>query len=332
VNFAGNLEGLGNVISNLHVESTGQNGQSLGFIQETEATAYLGNLTITFATFSVNGGPDYALGGMIGHNVGTVWHDAFSGNVSASSSSACINTGGLVGVNDGAIYYSNSAGTVSDVAISPAGDCAGAGGLVGWNAVTATASIQQSYSTASVNASGIIAAGGLVGDAGQGNPQDYSSASNDFASGNVVFFDSGGIPSAGGLFGGVQVGEIVNSSATGSVTGGDFYALGGLVGLNYYADVLFGTAQGAVSGGQNCNCGGAIGWAESDGTHAISSTVSYGTITAGANSVIGGFVGEDDTGGEMSNDGWCTTSSGITDPSQGAGNIPNDPGITAFSC
>ena len=39
------------------------------------------------------------------------------------------------------------------------------------------------------------------------------------------------------------------------------------------------------------------------------------------------FLGYDCGDGSLSNDGWCTTSSGITDPSQGAGNIANDPGI-----
>jgi hypothetical protein len=44
------------------------------------------------------------------------------------------------------------------------------------------------------------------------------------------------------------------------------------------------------------------------------------------------FLGYDYGDGSLSNEGWCTTSSGITDPSQGAGNVANDPGIVAFTC
>jgi hypothetical protein len=43
---------------------------------------------------------------------------------------------------------------------------------------------------------------------------------------------------------------------------------------------------------------------------------------------VGGFLGDDDSGGGLSRDYWDTTTSGITNLSQGAGNIANDPGIT----
>ena len=34
----------------------------------------------------------------------------------------------------------------------------------------------------------------------------------------------------------------------------------------------------------------------------------------------------------FANDSWCTTSSGITDPGEGAGNVPNDPHIAPVTC
>ena len=37
------------------------------------------------------------------------------------------------------------------------------------------------------------------------------------------------------------------------------------------------------------------------------------------------------TGGLFTNDGWDMTTSGINNPSQGAGNVPNEPGITGFT-
>ena len=86
-------------------------------------------------------------------------------------------------------------------------------------------------------------------------------------------------------------------------------------------------ATGSVSGGPNCDCGGAIG----DGGQ-VSDTTSYGSVNGNPGSDVGAFIGFDESAGDLSNDGWCTTSSGITDPAQGAGNIPNDPGITPFAC
>ena len=44
-----------------------------------------------------------------------------------------------------------------------------------------------------------------------------------------------------------------------------------------------------------------------------------------------GYDASGSNGGSVTNDYWDLDTSGITDPSQGAGNIPNDPGITGLT-
>jgi hypothetical protein len=51
----------------------------------------------------------------------------------------------------------------------------------------------------------------------------------------------------------------------------------------------------------------------------------------GSGSTAGGVVGEDFATSGITNSYWDLETSGISDPSQGAGNIPNDPGITGLT-
>ncbi len=59
--------------------------------------------------------------------------------------------------------------------------------------------------------------------------------------------------------------------------------------------------------------------------YTVGNSYSTGAPSGGA---IGGLVGLDDSNGGISNDYWDTSTSGVTNLSQGAGNIANDPGIT----
>jgi hypothetical protein len=63
----------------------------------------------------------------------------------------------------------------------------------------------------------------------------------------------------------------------------------------------------------------------------IISSYSTGSVTAGSGSYIGGLVGVESTADPDSYCYWDTTTSGITNPSQGAGSPINDPGITGLS-
>jgi hypothetical protein len=70
--------------------------------------------------------------------------------------------------------------------------------------------------------------------------------------------------------------------------------------------------------------GGLIG---TTNTSSISSSYSTGAFTGGNGSNLGGLVGAA-SNGALTDDYWDITTSGITNLSQGVGNIPNDPGIT----
>jgi hypothetical protein len=76
--------------------------------------------------------------------------------------------------------------------------------------------------------------------------------------------------------------------------------------------------------GPDSSVGGLLGVA---GPSSVSATYAIGNVSA-QSGYVGGFVGQDATSGGLSNDYWDTTTSGITNLSQGAGNIANDPGIT----
>src|SRR5437016_13153166 len=59
---------------------------------------------------------------------------------------------------------------------------------------------------------------------------------------------------------------------------------------------------------------------------------SYSTTAVTGATFIGGLVGGDfSTSGSIADTYWDTDTSGITNPSQGAGNIANDPGITGLT-
>jgi hypothetical protein len=327
--FQGNFEGLGNLISGLRVESA--NGdQPIGFFGQINNNGHVENLTLTSAQIKVNGILYSGLGGFAGYNKGTLLNSSFSGTVSVAN---CSNgaVGGLAGFNDGVISFGHSGGSAS--ATSSIFEPCWVGGLVGLSAFTQTADIGYSYSTASASFTGpngtIGDVGGLAG-ASAINDIIVSTIAHTFATGSAQA--TGGTCSCivGGLIGeNPELGSISDSSASGAVNGADGLWLGGLVGDNVFGSVVDSVATGGVSGGQNCSCGGAFGLTQ---VGPVSETTSYGPISAGAGSQIGGFVGWDTNPGDLSDDGWCTTSSGFTDIHHGAGDPADDPGITPFTC
>jgi hypothetical protein len=130
---------------------------------------------------------------------------------------------------------------------------------------------------------------------------------------------------AGGLSGSND-GTIEVSYATGTTTvAGETTGAfsGGLVGLNegLIEDCY---AQGAATAPSSSDVGGLVGNTSS----AITDAYSTGATTTGDDGSVGGFAGVDGSRGGLSSNYWDTTTSGITNLSQGAGNIANDPGIT----
>ena len=202
--------------------------------------------------------------------------------------------GGLVATNVGYISRCFVSGTVTG------GQGSYVGGLVG---LGEAGTISQSYATANVNGGKRSFEGGLIGW-------------------NEVFFTGGGV--------------IEKSFATGAVTATKSYynLLGGLAGVNY-GRISNSYSTGAVTGGSE-DFGGFVGFNQSIfqfgllcAPNSILTSYSTGQVHGAPNR--GGFLGYDDTPGCQTNSYWDTDTSGITNLSQGAGNIPNDHGITGLS-
>jgi hypothetical protein len=188
------------------------------------------------------------------------------------------------------------------------GNDAYVGGLIG-NQQTGT--ISRCHASGAVTA-GIeqSMAGGLVGFGGGYTINDS------YATGVV----KGGFE-VGGLVGDHTYGMLIRQSyATGAVTSTASNAfVGGLVGFNEgpLSDTY---AVGAVSGD------GAVGGLVGDNDDTIATSYATGAVTGSG--FLGGLVGYDfSVSGDLTHTYWDTTTSGITDLSQGAGNIANDSGI-----
>ncbi|HTT98170.1 MAG TPA: GLUG motif-containing protein [Rhizomicrobium sp.] len=264
-------------------------------------------------------------GGLVGST------DAASSSAIANShatgnviSKAALQTtaGGLVGNfgGPGTITNSYATGTVSGAQI-----IGYAGGLVGWFGGT---TISGSHATGAVSQADL--GGGLAG-------VNIGTIIDSYATGSVGGITIGG-GSVGGLVG-VNQGTVESSFATGAATGYANARVGGLVGDNAvykrspgairdcYALGNATAGTGAVN--SDSGAGGLVG-ANFDGS--ISTSYSTGVVTASTGTFIGGLVGFDQSNsGSLASTYWDTTTSGITNGSQGAGNIANDPGITGLT-
>ena len=198
-----------------------------------------------------------------------------------------------------------------------------AGGLVGSN----FGFIIQSHATGNVlNATQFSDRnGGLVGASNGTIALSYATGSVTHTLGESIGDYEGGLV---GLLG--NSASIDQSFATGEIAGTN---AGGLVGASALATRVSNSyATGAVFGGtsQDSSAGGLEGeLSPSGGT--IASSYSTGAVSAAGSPYIGGFLGYD--GGETlkTNTYWDLTTSGLSDPGQGAGNIKNDPGITGLT-
>ncbi len=216
-------------------------------------------------------------------------------------------------------------GTIASIRVTNAAIEAGKNSVAGVVAGVNYGTIFNSSASGSMSATaGKRAAvlGGVVGsNLGTLNESSASTGISVAGSNKFSFTEVGGLA-------GVNAGNIYMSYATGNVTAADditIAASGGLVG--FYADtgnIVNCYATGAASVGDSGGAGGLVGVS----AWTISNSYSTGAPTS-TGAAVGGSIGFDESQtGSLSHFFWDTTTSGITNLSQGAGNIANDPGIT----
>jgi hypothetical protein len=186
----------------------------------------------------------------------------------------------------------------------------------------------DSYATGTVTGNGSADVGGLVGINYMPIINSYATGvvkvnnSPDADVGGLVGYNSGAFP-GGSISGSFAIGAVTATNSTSAY-------VGGLVGLNDQDGAITNsyTSTGAVTGGRDEFVGGLVGGLTNGAT--VADSYSAGAVTGGKGSETGGLVGSDGTGG-ITDSYWDTTTSGITNLSQGAGNVVNDTGITGLT-
>ena len=342
--FSGSFNGLGNAVSNLSINDPTEDSY-VGLFAETDLGSTISNVRLPGE--NVEGGSGSSIqsstefiGGLVGYTNGGSVANSFTSGIVGGGTYAAV--GGLIGIAEGPVNESGSAATVSNVS---SGD---AGGLLGG----ATGTINSSYSTGGTSGAGYV--GGLVGfyagnlikrswASGTVSSSDVSTSVGGLAGINqFALIDQSHASGAltcqfvcGGLVGWLGAGvdgtpRISQSFATGSVTGTGMALGGGLIGFNESGAILNSYASGAIS---TSVAGGLAGQNENpSGYHSISGSYASGTVTSSAG-YAGGVVGYDDfyDTNTIKHVYWDMTTSGITDPGQGAGNVANDTGIKGLS-
>ena len=211
-------------------------------------------------------------------------------------------------------------GKISDVQVTGniygGGQIEGAGGIAGENFGT----IIRARANVSVFVSdkGFTHAGGGIAGQNYGTIQ-YSSAEGSVGGGCCA--DNEADNYLGGLVG-ENGGAIEFSYATADTYGADLDTGGGLTGLNS-GNVINSYATGANNGDTGSCAGGLMG--ANYGTAA--DAYATGVVSPGGGLICHDFA----AAGSLSATYWDMDTSGITDPSQGAANVANDPGITGLT-
>lgn len=185
-------------------------------------------------------------------------------------------------------------------------------------------SIINCYVTGEVSATGTDSnAGGLAGANNGAIVQSWVDTS----------VSAGPSATAAGGLAGVNEGTVDKSYSVGVVTSGDNVVTGGLIGYNFGGTISNSYGSASVVGGNNGFVGGLTG-ANSNGKSSsptISMSYSIGAVSGGTGSSIGGLIGEDLAQTGTANTYWDLDTSGISDPSKGAGNVANDSGIIGLT-
>jgi len=292
--FRGNFEGLGNTISHLSISDA--SSPWVGLFAQTKH-GVLSDLGVINANVKSTATSGAMVGILAGFAIGNIRNVYSTGKVAGGDNAF---VGGLIGAYETEVHYGHRAiprlfhsHSGAAVVVGQAWD---AGGLVGDN----VGIIEDSYATGPVKGGDDVFAGGLVGFNG-------GTINQSFATGTVTIGN---------------MKDVYPPASAGGLVGYDYGATGGAPVMNSYA-------TGSVSGGQNVNVGGLLGIILYGTT--IESSYSTGSVTGGSGSFMGGLLGYDDYSlgsNTLQSTYWDIDTSGITNLSQGAGNIANDPGIT----
>ena len=316
--FTGTLDGQNFTINALRVAPTVTNITEVGMFGLIRGvgpgTGMVSNLNLTNAVVIADPNippPGQFVGVLAGQNAGTITNVSVSGTLNGGTMQGVL-AGGLVGQN-GTFGPGGQFGTITassaNVAVTVGDSCPSfncgigmnaAGGLVGFNAPGST--ITNSFAFGAVTAGNFSTAGGLVGlnfgaIAGTSVPTvaTICGAGQSCATGNVQVGSNG----QGGGLTGANSGTIVNSFATGNVTGGPGTSnlttnqdnptnIGGLSGNNQ-GQIANSHARGNVGSlnVSNLSAGGLVG----DNSGAIFSSFAVGNVAAGTSGGAGGLVG-----------------------------------------
>jgi hypothetical protein len=312
--LSGAFEGLGHTVQNLTLSD--RRDACIGLFASNAGTVR--DIGVANANVAASHG-SRSVGALAGCNSGTIRNASASGAVRGVFRD---NVGGLVGDNTGTISNANAAVSVTgDNSINGKGE-ENIGGLAGLN----SGDISQSHAAGAVIAAQGSFAGGLVG---------WSTAGTIFRSYATGAVSHAGVCCGGHAYAGGLVGagnNITQSFATGGVSAGNGWDnggtelimhAGGLVGAG--STIVDSYAMGTVQAGTHSIVGGLAARGDSIGQ-------SYSTAAPTGDDYAGGLVGYDpDTAGPFANTDWDLDTSGIGDPSQGAGNIANDSGITGLT-
>jgi hypothetical protein len=231
-------------------------------------------------------------------------------NESISSSVKAKDVGGLVGYAEKSTI--DEAYTTGAISLN---DRASAGGLIGR---TNTIHVSRSFSEVNITAA-FGGVGGLIGTSDIGDKISLS-----YATGAVKV---GKNSSAGGLLALMNEGTVIQCFATGNVSVGPNSPVGGLVGDAGSKIISDSYATGNTTVADRIHSG-AAGGLVGNNVGEITTSYAIGVVSQNAMSA-GGLIGVDgSSSGSLEKNYWDTTTSGITNPDQGAGNILNDPGIT----
>jgi hypothetical protein len=290
--FWGTFEGLGHTVGNLSINH-GRRGGEVGLFSFVGSVGAVRDINLDNVNVSAAGG-NGGVGALVGNSNGSIINASASGTVAGGAF-----TGGLAG----AVFTKMVNSSAAVVVYGGSGthkEFGAIGGLVG-NAGNGC-TISQSHATGAVYGGAYVRIGGLVG-------AGFATISQSYATGSVT---GEGDTRVGGLMGSLES-TVANSYSTGAATSAKSTYIGGLFGE------IKGTQQAPLT----------IEASYSTGTVEFSTT-KVGRLSG--DSYLGGFVGNDSAHTRTIADAyWNLDTSSVGDPSQGAGNIKDDPGITGLT-